>query len=316
VPDRKFQFLRGAHAPPRAAGRALAARTIILGLALLISSSSFAADETNKIPLWPNGAPGSEERRNEPERAQDYWVRNIHNPSITVFLPPKDKANGAAVLICPGGGHRELVFNAEGVDAAHYLNSIGVAAFALKYRLAREEGSPYSIEKDARADGQRALRLVRGHAAEWGLDPKRIGIMGFSAGGEVASLVTYGNTDGDTNAPDPIDRLTCRPDFQIMIYPGPLGIPYLIPSNAPPAFFLAANDDVGPARTIAAILPKYRAAKVPVEVHLFARAGHAFNMGNRSKLVTIKNWSQRLTDWMADNNILDPSVPPPEKTQH
>src|SRR3954468_19712481 len=113
------------------------------------------------IPLWAKGAPGFENRRNEPEQAKDYWVKNIHNPSVTVFLPPKEKATGAAVIICPGGGHRELVFNAEGVETAQFLNSIGVAAFALKYRLRREPGSPYSIQEHARADGLRALRLVR-----------------------------------------------------------------------------------------------------------------------------------------------------------
>src|SRR5580765_8310715 len=105
------------------------------------------AGEPEVLPLWPNGAPGFEDRRNEPERAQDYWVRNIHNPSVTAFLPPKEKANGAAVLICPGGGHRELVYTAEGVEPARFLNDLGVAAFVLKYRLARETNSPYSLQK-------------------------------------------------------------------------------------------------------------------------------------------------------------------------
>ena len=159
------------------------------------------------IPLWPKGAPGFEGRRDEPEVAKDYWVRNIHNPSVTAFLPPKDKATGAAVIICPGGGHRELVFNAEGAEAARYLNSLGVAAFALKYRLGREKDSPYKIDVHAREDGLRAMRLVRSRAAEWGIDPKRVGIMGFSAGGEVASMVAYSPGEGDPNADDPIDRL-------------------------------------------------------------------------------------------------------------
>src|SRR5215470_19716185 len=112
---------------------------------LLFPFAAVAADEPQQIFLWPNGAPGFEDRRSEPERAQDYWIRNIHNPSITIFLPPKEKANGAAVLICPGGGHRELVFNAEGVEPARYLNNLGVAAFVLKYRLPRETNSPYAL---------------------------------------------------------------------------------------------------------------------------------------------------------------------------
>jgi dienelactone hydrolase len=288
------------------------AKTVILA-AVLLPAALLAADEPKEIPLWADGAPGFESRRAEPERAQDYWIRNIHNPSITVFLPPKEKATGAAVLICPGGGHRELVFKAEGIEPARYLNSIGVAAFALKYRLAREEGSPYSVQKHPREDGERAMRLVRSRAKEWNIDPNRIGIMGFSAGGEVASMVVYHPTDGDPGAADPIEQISCRPDFQLMIYPGPQGIPETIPTNAPPAFFLAANDDQGPARTIAMILPKYRTAKVPIEVHLFAHGGHAFNMGTRSQLATLHTWPQRVTDWMADNHILDPAVPVEKK---
>jgi len=262
---------------------------------------AFAADGPQVIPLWANGAPGFEERRNEPEQAASYWVKNVHNPSITVFLPPKEKATGAAIIVCPGGGFRELGFNGEGVAPAMYLTNFGIAAFALKYRLPRETNSPYSLPKHALEDGQRAMRVVRSHAKEWGIDPNRIGIMGFSAGGEVASLVAYSPGDGDANAADPIDRLWARPNFQIMIYPGPLGIPETIPTNAPPSFWLAANDDRQPARTISEILPKYRTAKVPIEVHLFAKGGHAFNMGTRSKLTTIKGWSSRLADWLTDN---------------
>jgi acetyl esterase/lipase len=287
-------------------------RTTLLGLCAVIFGplAVSAADEPVEIPLWPNGAPGFESRRTEAPVAKDYWVKNIHNPSVTVFLPPKEKATGAAVVICPGGGHRLLVFNAEGVEPAQYLNSIGVAAFALKYRLGREEKTPYSIDKHAREDGQRAMRLVRSRAAEWNVDPNRIGIMGFSAGGEVASMVAYTPGEADSNAADPIDRVSSRPDFQIMIYPGPLGIPETIPANSPPAFLLVANDDRGASRSIATLFQKYRDAKVPVEAHIYARGGHGFNMGNRSKLATLKGWPQRLGDWMADNNILDPSIPP------
>jgi acetyl esterase/lipase len=274
---------------------------------LLWTAAAFAEDEPREVPLWPNGAPGFEDRRDEPPLAKDYWVRNIHNPSVTAFLPPKEKATGAAVVVCPGGGHRELVFNAEGVEAARYLNSLGVAAFALKYRLGRERGSPYSVQKHPREDGLRAMRLVRSRVAEWNIDPNRVGIMGFSAGGEVASMVAYGPGKGDPNTADPVDRLDGRPDFQILIYPGPLGIPDRIPADAPPAFLLVANDDRGAARTVAGLLQKYRDAGAPVEAHIFARGGHAFNMGNRSQLESLRRWPQRMADWMADNGILDPS---------
>jgi len=275
-------------------------------IVLFIARRVFAAEDPQVIPLWENGAPGFEARRNEPEQAKDYWVRNIHNPSLTVFPAPKERANGAAVLIVPGGGHRELVFKAEGVEPAKYFNDLGVTAFVLKHRLARETNSPYSLQIHPRQDAQRAMRLIRSRAAEWNLDLKRIGVVGFSAGGEVAALLVYSPTAGDPNAEDPIDRMNCRADFQIVIYPGPLGVPAgPIPADAPPAFFLVANDDPSHVSPVLAQLEKYREAKRPVEVHLYARGGHGFNMGNRSKLASIHSWPQRMADWLADNGFLD-----------
>ena len=141
-----------------------------------------------------------------------------------MFLPPAGKANGTAVIVAAGGGHRELVFNPEGVEPAQYLASLGITAFALKYRLFREPGLEYTLDNTAE-DIRRAMRTVRARAAEWNLDPDRIGVMGWSAGGEVAALVAYPPGAGDANATDPIERVSARPDFQILIYPGPLGIP-------------------------------------------------------------------------------------------
>lgn len=281
-------------------------RSILIVFALW-SAPILGAEEPREIALWPNGAPGFESRKDDPPLAKDYWIRNIHNPSVTAYLPPKDKATGAAVVICPGGGHRELVFKAEGEDPARYLNSLGVAAFALKYRLGREQNSPYSIQKHAREDGQRAMRLVRSRASEWNIAPDRVGIVGFSAGGEVASMVAYTPGQGDPQVADPIDRLSSRPDFQILIYPGPIGIPDVIPADAPPAFLLVANDDRGASRVVASLFQKYRTAGLPVEAHILARGGHGFNMGYRSKLESVKKWPERLADWMNDDGILDPS---------
>ncbi|MEZ4772727.1 MAG: alpha/beta hydrolase [Bacteroidia bacterium] len=266
--------------------------------------SFLLAQEPVVIPLWENGAPGFENRKNEPEQAQDWWVRNVHNPSITVFLPPRDIATGTAVVICPGGGHKNLVFNAEGRDAAAYFNSIGVAAFVLKYRLAREDNSPYSLDIHPQQDGYRAMRLVRSRAKEWEIDPNRLGIMGFSAGGEVVSMLAYGTGEGDPKAADPIDRESGRPDFQILIYPGPLGIPDVIPSTAPPAFLAVANDDPCCLKPTMKILVGYQAAGAKVEAHIYSHGGHAFNMGLRSNLITLQTWPQRLTDWMKDNELL------------
>ena len=131
----------------------------IMLLSAAIPATLFAQDHAQQISLWPNGAPGFEKLRNQPEQAQDYWVKNINNPSITVYLPPKNKATGTAVIICPGGGHRLLVFNAEGVEPAVFLNNLGVAAFVLKYRLARDSNSPYSLNIHPREDAYRAMRL-------------------------------------------------------------------------------------------------------------------------------------------------------------
>ena len=276
--------------------------------AVLIAASTAFADEPQVIHLWPNGAPGFEDRRDEPELAKDYWVKNIHNPSITVFPAPKEKANGAAILIVPGGGHRELGFIPEGVEPAKYLNNLGITCFVLKHRLPRETNSPYSLQIHPRQDAQRAMRVIRSRAAEWNLDTNRIGALGFSAGGEVVALLVYSPTGGDTNSTDVIERMNCRADFQLSIYPGPLGVPTgEIPADAPPAFFLVSNDDNSHVGPVLAQLEKYRAAKRPVEVHIYAKGGHGYNMGGRSKLASIHSWPQRMADWLADNGFLNSS---------
>ena len=271
---------------------------------LLVPAALWAQTEPTVIPLWPKGAPGFEKLRNEPEQAKDYWVRHINNPTLTVFLPPKDKANGTAIVVCPGGGHRLLVWTAEGIDPAKFLNNLGVTVFVLKYRLGRDTLSPYKIEVHAREDGLRAMRLVRSRAAEFGIDTNRIGLMGFSAGGEVVDMVTFGPNKPDSNAPDPIDRQSAKPNFVIQIYPGPLFIPDTMPHDAPPAFLLAANDDPCCSISLMKLLQAYRDAKVPVEAHLFTQGAHGFNMGYRSKLKSIHNWPDRLADWLSDNNFL------------
>ncbi|RDC62128.1 alpha/beta hydrolase [Adhaeribacter pallidiroseus] len=276
---------------------------------LLHCLSTVAQAQNNglKIPLWPQGAPGFENRRNEPEQAKDWWVKNIHNPSVTVFLPPQTKATGTAVIIMPGGGHRELVFNAEGVEPAAFLNNLGIAAIVLKYRLGREENSPYNVEKHPRQDAERAIRLVRSKASVWGIDPMRIGVLGFSAGGEVANMVAYGPGNGDPKATDPIDRLNSKPNFLMLIYPGPGFIPAAIPTDAPPVFLITANNDPCCSGSTIELLQKYRAAKVPVEAHILAQGSHGFNMGQRSKLNAVSSWPQRLADWLSDSNLLLPA---------
>lgn len=282
-------------------------------LVCLLPAISRAQTQQFVVPLWTNGAPGFEKLRDVPEKAKDYWVKNINNPSLTVFLPPKDKANGSAVVICPGGGHRLLVFNAEGIEPARYLSNLGVAVFVLKYRLGRDTNSPYKIEIHARQDGNRAMRYVRSHAAEWGIDPNRIGMMGFSAGGEVVDMVAFSDGKGNPKAGDAVDRVSSKPNFIIQIYPGTLFIPDPVPSDAPPAFLLAADDDVCCSPSVMKLLEGYRAAKVPVEAHILERGDHGFNMGNRSKFKAVNTWPQRLTDWLTDNNYFKTSTERPKE---
>ena len=278
----------------------------VCSIIMAIPMTLMAQEAPAVIHLWTNGAPGFESRKDIPEAGTSAMLKSVDNPSLTVFLPPKEKATGAAVIVCPGGGFFQLTFGAEGVDAAKFLNSIGVAAFVLKYRLPRLTNSVYTMESPHQ-DGLRAMRLVRSRASEWGIDPNRLGMVGFSAGGEVISMTAFGDTSGITNAPDPIDQANARPDYIVEIYPGGGGIPQALPPNAPPAFLLVADDD-DHTTAVLKLFTLYRAEKIPVEVHVFTRGQHAFGMGSHSRLTTIKDWPERLADWMGDNNILNPAV--------
>ena len=196
-------------------------------LALLLFPGLAIADESQVVPLWPGGAPGHEGKKEKEKvvelsknQKHDRRVSSIHEPSLTVYLPPEEKATGAAIVICPGGGHRVLAIDHEGYEVGQWLASQGVAGFVLKYRLANEEGSSYKVDVHALADAQRALRLVRSRAKEWGVDPARVGLMGFSAGGELAILAATKFDAGQQDASDLVDRLGCRPDFLMPIYPG------------------------------------------------------------------------------------------------
>ena len=218
-------------------------------------------------------------------------------------MPPKEKANGCAVVVAPGGGFRELVIGPEGRQAAEFLNTLGVTVFVLKYRLPAEKDSPYKIE-NVRQDAYRAIRLVRSRAAQFNIDPNRIGMLGFSAGGAVIMMVSFDKGDGDPKATDIIDRINGRPNFEMMVYPGGQP-PAVIPSDAPPAFLLCANDDeYGCDKITLDLLQKFRNAKVPVEAIFLAKGKHAFNMGDRSSLITVKTWPQRMADWMNDSGFL------------
>jgi acetyl esterase/lipase len=285
---------------------------MLAGLALADDSIRFQEPE---IRLWPTEAPGQETWN--PSTDGFHRVTNIHNPSITVFLPPKEKANGAAFIVCPGGGHQYLVMDLEGSLVAKKLNEMGVAAFVLKSRLPRApdrliNGSTYKIGVESLADAQRAIRLVRSRAKEWRVDPARVGIMGFSAGGELAALAETRFQSGDTGAPDPVDRVSSRPDFVVLGYPG-LHPPYPdVPKDTPPTFIVVANDDNLSAAS-AEYYGKLKAAHVLTELHIYLKAGHGFGMTGRTPAfasLAAAHWPEALRDWMTVLGFLHPVTLP------
>ena len=279
-----------------------------LSLAFLIAVCLAAPAQSQYAPvtpavaaIWPNGAPGSEARRREPEVAKDYWVANVHNPSLTIYRPARQ--NGAALIVIPGGAHKQIVWTTEGVNVGPALNRYGLTIFVLKYRLAREEGSRYTID-DAAADVRRSVRWVRAHAQNYGIDPARVGVMGFSAGGELVSLVADNRSTMQPAPRDAIDRLSDRPDFQVLVFPGPLGIPANDVAHAPDAFLVAGSLDECCAAPAVTLYEQLRKAGRPAELHMYAGAGHAFNL-DESNRISILHWPDRLADWLADEGWLD-----------
>lgn len=286
---------------------AIALASLMLTGVAVPSTAQYKPAEGVTMPLWANGAPGSEKRRGEPEQAADYWVKNVHNPSITMFRPSPERANGASVIVFPGGGHRLLVWTNEGVKSAAVLNRMGITVFVVKYRLAREDRSTYSIEGDAAGDARRAVRWVRAHAGEYGLDPARVGVMGFSAGGELVTLIADNRDPVSPPGGDATDRLSARPDFQILVFPGPLGLPANAAAAAPPAFLVAGSRDECCAKPTVDLYEQLREAGVSAELHMYAEGVHAFNLDESDRL-SIVRWPDRLHDWLSDGGWLRPKV--------
>lgn len=266
------------------------------------------------IALWPNGAPGSEARKDEPEQISYRQeadivfpiIFNIHNPSLTPFLPAKGKATGAAVIIAPGGGHMFVTIDREGYDLAKWLADRGIAAFVLKYRLARDQagGSTYKTTVEPVADGQRAIRLVRSRAAEWGVNPNHIGILGFSAGGAPALGSALHFDQGNPAATDLVERQSSRPDFQVLIYAEVPRGDIVVPKDTPPAFFTVAFDDTPKAVPLTNLFLKYKAANVPTEVHIYNSGGHGFGVRTDRPQLSISSWPARLVDWLGETGML------------
>ncbi|UCD29717.1 MAG: alpha/beta hydrolase [Planctomycetota bacterium] len=271
-----------------------------------------------KIPqvilLWPEGAPGAVGNEDQDQ------------PTLSVYLPPKEKANKTSVIVYPGGGYRKLSMDHEGRQVAEWLNSFGVTAFVLKYRLLPRYKYPAPLD-----DAKRAMRIVRSRADEWNVDPQGIGILGFSAGGHLVSAIGTHFDYGKPDAKDRIERAGCRPDFMVIVYPcislslqnksrpgrrSLLGDdPKLVEeyssdrhvtSETPPTFLMHAGNDrtVIPDHSIV-FYQALRKAGVPAEMHIYERAkrGHGFGLAPNDPLVS--SWPKLCEDWMRGRGLLN-----------
>ncbi len=291
---------------------------ILCGLVLVLAWGQMGmAAGPEPLKLWPDGAPGAV--GNEPADI----------PELRVYLPEEAQATGAGIVICPGGGYGALAMDHEGHQVAKWLNRIGVAGFVLKYRLGRRYQHPAPLQ-----DAQRAMRYVRAHAKEWKIDPHRLGIMGFSAGGHLASTVATHFDAGDPNSDDPIERESCRPDFAVLCYPvisftesfghsgskrnllGPNPDPKLVENlsnekqvtaETPPTFLFHTGADAGvPVENSLAFYQALRKAKVPAELHIYQDGPHGVGLApGRPGLST---WKERLADWLKNSGFLSGPV--------
>lgn len=266
------------------------------------------------LVLWPNGAPGNPPSPG-PERNSAgptdlpiggkpvIRLTNVSSPTITVYQPPVEKRTGTAVLVMPGGSYRVLAIDKEGTEICDWLNSIGITGVLLKYRV--PDSGPYPKTSAAFEDGQRAMRLVRAHAAEWQIDPHRIGVLGFSAGAHLAAVLSNLCDKRIYTPVDAADQIACRPDFALIIYPGWLTSPgqLLAPNPAipidpsgPPAFILQAeNDMVAHVESSLTYFLALKNAKIPAELHIYTEGGHGFGIRPIGK--AIASWPQLAAAW-------------------
>ena len=294
---------------------------LLLGLALApMAARSQAAAPTQPIPLFPKGAPGEkgdlgpEKDTSKPGEglvAGRPLIRlgNVSSPSIQVFRPPAEQDTGTSVIVFPGGGYHILAWDLEGTEVCDWLNSIGVTGILLKYRVPKREGQP--AHQAALQDAQRAVGLVRQNANDWGLKPDRIGVLGFSAGGNLAALVSNNYTTRTYPAVDASDAVSCRPDFTVLIYPayltdkdnGDRVRPELpITTNTPPTFISISQDDPVRVETALGYAMGLQVAKVPFELNIYPTGGHGYGLRPTDNPVT--HWPERVADWMRFNGWL------------
>jgi acetyl esterase/lipase len=290
--------------------------TCVLGLGLaFFTTTAMAADGPSPpvIPLWPQGAPGEKGDvgpETEQPRKGDNIIRltNVTQPTLTVFKPSADKDTGAAVVICPGGGYSILAWNLEGTEVAEWLNSIGVTGIVLKYRVPARKGQDRYVAP--LQDAQRALGVVRSRAKELGLDPGRIGVLGFSAGGHLAATLST-NSDKRTYEPvDAADSVSCRPDFTLLIYPAylvgrdnALAPELKVTSQTPRTFIAMTEDDSVRVECGLFYYLALKGAKVPAEMHLYPKGGHGY--GLRPSANAVSTWPQRAAEWLRAGGLLE-----------
>jgi acetyl esterase/lipase len=258
-----------------------------------------------EILLWDGTAPNAEIGPDVSEPSANSPLPKrftvVNHPSIYAF--PAPKPTGVAIIVAPGGGHSQLVIEKEGWEMADWLNKNGISAFVLKYRLARAPGSRYTVARDALEDAKRAMRLIRSRAAEWGINPRRIGVLGFSAGGEVAALVETSFDRGEGRAEDAIDQTSSRPDFAVLVYPGFKPGAIAVPKNAPPTFLVCADDDPSHVVTTVNLYLDLQKQGVSSEMHIYATGKHGFGLRAPAAL-PVSTWPDRLKDWMIDQKLL------------
>ena len=301
--------------------------TKLLYSTLAFTALACSAQRGEEIRLWPNGAPGSEgitaQEVSEPSKTAKYEgmparFTVTHYPSIYVFLPPKEKATGVAMVVAPGGGHSQLVMEKEGWEIADWLNSMGIAAFVVKYRLSKPPGggSIYTLPGEVYADSARSVRLVRSRAKEWGLDETKIGFIGFSAGGEVGGMIGTKFDAGKPDDSDPIERASSRPDFNILVYPfyrpgamrtdQPALFP--VPKDAPPTFLVCATDDPSHVVPTVKFYLELQAQKISAEMHIYAYGEHGFALRATKKPAPVMQWTERMKEWMTERGIWKPQL--------
>ncbi|MEO2018085.1 MAG: alpha/beta hydrolase [Fuerstiella sp.] len=302
--------------------RSVVSRFIVVAIIAfsMFTSCAFAADY-ERVKLWPQAVPGEDqlaadfvakvveaEKRNVPDR-----VFGVTTPSMTVYPAPAERANGAAVLVCPGGAYNVLAWGHEGSDVAEWLNSIGVHAFVLTYRVPRRKPD---FTLPPLQDAQRALRLIRARADEMSLDRKRIGVLGFSAGGNLTVNVGTRYDEQTYKPVDEADLLSCRPDFMVPVYAAYLGAkgddrtetlnPTLkIGRLTPPAFLVVTQDDKNRGLHSALLFAELTKAGVPAEVHVYTKGGHGYGM--RPSHNPVSEWPARCADWMSSMGFLQAS---------